>query len=84
MIDFLYFYCRQDDASALDLPTLRAWNLIFRVFFAEYLGLRPESSKRDEPSPSRDYAPPVKKSDGELVRSLFCSVQYIVDVGLSQ
>ncbi|KAI0269018.1 peptidase family M28-domain-containing protein [Russula aff. rugulosa BPL654] len=31
-----------DDATALDLPTLRAWNLIFRVFFAEYLGLRPD------------------------------------------
>ncbi|KAH8998330.1 peptidase family M28-domain-containing protein [Lactarius hatsudake] len=56
----------QDDATVLDLPTLRAWNLIFRVFFAEYLGLRPESSKRDEPSPSKRHAPPVKKSDSEL------------------
>ncbi|KAH9173537.1 hypothetical protein EDB89DRAFT_1884969 [Lactarius sanguifluus] len=56
-----------DDATVLDLPTLRAWNLIFRVFFAEYLGLRPESSKRDEPSPSKRHAPPVKKSDSELL-----------------
>ncbi|KAI9452159.1 glutaminyl-peptide cyclotransferase-like protein [Russula earlei] len=37
-----------DNATALDLPTLRAWNLIFRVFFAEYLGLHPEPSKRRE------------------------------------
>ncbi|KZO90513.1 hypothetical protein CALVIDRAFT_464535, partial [Calocera viscosa TUFC12733] len=28
-----------DDASALDLPTLKRWNLIFRLFTAEYLGL---------------------------------------------
>ncbi|KAF8491032.1 glutaminyl-peptide cyclotransferase-like protein [Russula emetica] len=50
-----------DDATALDLPTLRAWNLILRVFFAEYLGLRPEpSSKRGEPSsPTHPSAPGV-------------------------
>ncbi|KAI0253584.1 hypothetical protein BJV78DRAFT_1122938 [Lactifluus subvellereus] len=58
-----------DDATALDLPTLRAWNLIFRVFFAEYLGLRPEQSKHDEPSLSTRHPPPVRKSDSELVRS---------------
>ncbi|KAH9980899.1 hypothetical protein BGW80DRAFT_1267096 [Lactifluus volemus] len=50
-----------DDATALDLPTLRAWNLIFRVFFAEYLGLRPELSTRDEPSTSTPYPPPSAK-----------------------
>jgi hypothetical protein len=61
----------QDDATALDMPTLRAWNLIFRVFFAEYLGLRPESSKRDEPSPAANFPPAVRKSDSELVR-FFC------------
>ncbi|KZV96162.1 hypothetical protein EXIGLDRAFT_671319 [Exidia glandulosa HHB12029] len=32
----------RDDASALDLPTMRRWNLILRVFFSEYLGLRPD------------------------------------------
>ena len=48
---------------------MRAWNLIFRVFFAEYLGLHPESSKRDEPSPATPHPPAVKKSDWELVRS---------------
>ncbi|KAH8826924.1 glutaminyl-peptide cyclotransferase-like protein [Flagelloscypha sp. PMI_526] len=32
----------QDDASALDIPTMRRWNLILRLFFAEYLKLRPE------------------------------------------
>jgi len=52
--------------TVLDLPILRAWNLIFRIFFAEYLGLRPDSSERDEPSPSRHHAPPVRKSDWDL------------------
>ena len=61
----------QDDATALDLPTLRAWNLILRVFFAEYLGLRPDLSKREEPSPSTHYPAPVRKSDSELVRCSF-------------
>ncbi|KAH9989049.1 hypothetical protein BJV74DRAFT_773237 [Russula compacta] len=60
-----------DDATVLDLPTLRAWNLILRVFFAEYLGLRPELSKREEPSPSTHYPAPVRKSDSELVRCSF-------------
>jgi len=31
-----------DDASALDLPSMRRWNLILRVFLSEYLNLRPE------------------------------------------
>jgi glutaminyl-peptide cyclotransferase len=34
----------QDDASALHLPTLRRWNLVLRVFFVQYLGLRPEDA----------------------------------------
>jgi glutaminyl-peptide cyclotransferase len=56
---------------ALDISTLHAWDLILRVFFAEYLGLRPEpSSKRGEPSsPTHPFAP-VRKSDTELVRFL--------------
>ncbi|EJU05176.1 hypothetical protein DACRYDRAFT_74322 [Dacryopinax primogenitus] len=38
-----------DDASALDLPTLKRWNLIFRVFTAEYLGLAiPEQGRHEE------------------------------------
>lgn len=28
-----------DDASALDVPTMRRWNLILRIFMCEYLGL---------------------------------------------
>ena len=32
----------QDDATALDIPTMRRWNLILRVFMSEYLGLRPD------------------------------------------
>ena len=35
----------QDDASALDIPTMRRWNLILRVFMCEYLNLRPEGSQ---------------------------------------
>ncbi|KAI0040140.1 glutaminyl-peptide cyclotransferase-like protein [Auriscalpium vulgare] len=58
-----------DDASALDLPTLRRWNLIMRIFFSEYLGLRPdENDKRAnylEPTPSTP-PPLVRKSDVEL------------------
>ena len=33
----------KDDASALDIPTMRRWNIIMRVFMAEYLHLRPEN-----------------------------------------
>ena len=29
----------KDDAAALDLPTIRRWNLILRVFVSEYLNL---------------------------------------------
>ncbi|BGP53912.1 hypothetical protein JCM8202_006105 [Rhodotorula sphaerocarpa] len=32
----------RDDATALDLPTLKAWSLIVRLTVAEYLGLDPE------------------------------------------
>lgn len=32
----------QDDASALDLPTLRRWNIMLRVFISEYLNLKPK------------------------------------------
>jgi hypothetical protein len=66
----------QDDATALDLPTLRAWNLILRAFFAEYLGLRPELLRRSEPSSPTYPSPPVRKSDYELVRHLFVFLLY--------
>lgn len=29
----------QDDATILDLPTLRKWNAVMRIFVVEYLGL---------------------------------------------
>ncbi|EPS96822.1 hypothetical protein FOMPIDRAFT_1052943 [Fomitopsis schrenkii] len=32
----------KDDATALDIPTMRRWNLILRVLLSEYLGLRPD------------------------------------------
>lgn len=34
----------QDDAAALDLPTIKAWALILRLTVAEYLGLDPNAS----------------------------------------
>lgn len=40
----------QDDASALDIPTMRRWNLILRVFMSEYLNLRPDLDIKE-----RDY-----------------------------
>lgn len=39
-------FCSQDDASALDVPTMRRWNLILRVFMCEYLGLSPIPTTR--------------------------------------
>ncbi|KZS90021.1 hypothetical protein SISNIDRAFT_488870 [Sistotremastrum niveocremeum HHB9708] len=49
-----------DDASALDMPTMKKWNLLFRTLVAEYLGLQPGS--RVEPR---------SHSSSELVRSVF-------------
>ncbi|KAH9852670.1 hypothetical protein C2E23DRAFT_824797 [Lenzites betulinus] len=51
----------QDDASALDISTMRRWNLILRVFMAEYLSLKPSTS-RD----ARDEAPRIARSAAEL------------------
>lgn len=34
-----------DDASCLDLPTIQAWAMIFRVLTAEYLALLPGSDE---------------------------------------
>ncbi len=45
----------QDDASALDLGTVKGWALIVRVAVAEYLGLDPELNAR------------ARRSVGELV-----------------
>ena len=39
----LFVFAFQDDASALDIPTMKRWNLIFRVFTAEYLRLSPST-----------------------------------------
>jgi hypothetical protein len=38
----------QDDATALDLSTMRQWNLIMRVFLAGYLNLMPEPLTQGE------------------------------------
>ncbi|OJA13886.1 hypothetical protein AZE42_05399 [Rhizopogon vesiculosus] len=53
----------RDDASALDLLTMRRWNLILRVFMSEYLNLRPEISQ-----PSSRVHDRVQRSASELVR----------------
>ncbi|KAG8862214.1 hypothetical protein FRC20_011301 [Serendipita sp. 405] len=44
----------QDDASALDIPTMKRWNLIFRVFAAEYLRLNPSKQKAAKRSIKED------------------------------
>ncbi|KAI0636633.1 hypothetical protein C8Q77DRAFT_1093802 [Trametes polyzona] len=51
----------QDDASALDIPTMRRWNLILRVFMAEYLNLKPATAARD------DDAHRIQRSAAELL-----------------
>ncbi|THU88592.1 hypothetical protein K435DRAFT_761703 [Dendrothele bispora CBS 962.96] len=33
----------KDDASALDIPTMRRWNILLRVFMSEYLNLQPQA-----------------------------------------
>ncbi|KAF7295447.1 Peptide hydrolase [Mycena indigotica] len=38
----------RDDASALHMPTLRRWNILMRVFMAEYLNLKPAEKKSRE------------------------------------
>lgn len=64
----------QDDATALDLPTLRRWNLILRVFFCEYLGLDPldasptkARSESQSESATASGESTVRRSDSELV-----------------
>ncbi|KAJ7709474.1 hypothetical protein B0H17DRAFT_227418 [Mycena rosella] len=46
----------RDDASALHMPTMRRWNILFRVFMAEYLNLRPDEKKARESSTVVDRA----------------------------
>jgi hypothetical protein len=44
-----------DDASALDQATMNRWNVLMRIFVAEYLGLKPvETEAREGQDPSRD------------------------------
>ncbi|PRQ73924.1 hypothetical protein AAT19DRAFT_15491 [Rhodotorula toruloides] len=47
----------KDDASALDLPTIKAWALILRLTVAEYLGLDPTGRLQNAN---------VKRNKGEL------------------
>jgi len=51
-----------DDASALDLPTLRRWNLMLRVFMSEYLHLQPRDFVSRFESSER-----VQRSESELL-----------------
>ncbi|KAF8326010.1 uncharacterized protein EI90DRAFT_2999506 [Cantharellus anzutake] len=56
----------KDDASALHVPTMRKWNLVFRVFVAEYLGLHPDTARRFGPLRKEDL---VRNPCGILVLS---------------
>ncbi|EIW66632.1 hypothetical protein TREMEDRAFT_45746 [Tremella mesenterica DSM 1558] len=51
-----------DDASALSLPAMRRWNLILRVFTAEYLGLIPTTNTQSH----RNDHDPYSRSVDEL------------------
>ncbi|KIK93671.1 hypothetical protein PAXRUDRAFT_144569 [Paxillus rubicundulus Ve08.2h10] len=56
----------RDDATALDIPTMRRWNLILRVFMTEYLGLQPE------PAHLASIHDHIRRSENELVRVPSC------------
>ncbi|KAH8107941.1 hypothetical protein BXZ70DRAFT_884538 [Cristinia sonorae] len=53
----------EDDATALDIPTMRRWNLILRVLMSEYLGLRPNDGSHS----SRTSDSYVERDTTELV-----------------
>lgn len=65
----LFSPINQDDASALDLSTMRRWNLILRVFMSEYLNLQPQHAKRQASTSTSpdESACKVQRSNGELV-----------------
>jgi len=67
----------RDDASALDLPTMRRWNLILRVFMSEYLGLRPHLATHH--TVTRDITSPVQRSDVELKGPIYPYIVAMVD-----
>ena len=60
----------QDNADALDLPTVKAWSLIVRLAVAEYLGLDPSA-----PIPNLNTPTEVKRDPRDLVR-LFRALGY--------
>lgn len=68
-----FILCNQDDASALDLLTLKKWSLIFRVFIAEYLHLEPNTNA----SSSRDPADLVRSTKSRETQPL---ITYLVAV----
>ncbi|KAJ7578478.1 glutaminyl-peptide cyclotransferase-like protein [Mycena floridula] len=60
----------RDDASALDLPTMRRWNLILRVFMSEYLNLRPSESVTRSGGDSEEGSDLKRMMDGIITTSL--------------
>lgn len=58
----------RDDASALDVLTMRRWNMILRVFMSEYLNLRPEIS---QPLLKHDH---LQRSASELPSDLVLEI----------
>ncbi|KAH6918334.1 glutaminyl-peptide cyclotransferase-like protein [Coprinopsis sp. MPI-PUGE-AT-0042] len=70
----------KDDASALDIPTMRRWNLILRVFLAEYLSLKP-SKLKSRSLEDREEARHVAKSVTELVSASSLTSSSLVNAG---
>lgn len=67
----------QDDASALDVPTMRRWNLILRIFMCEYLDLGPVIA----PNSNHDR---IHRSTSELHVSDALTFSWVTESGASQ
>ncbi|CDZ98012.1 Glutaminyl cyclase [Phaffia rhodozyma] len=52
-----------DDATALHIPTMKRWDLVLRVFVAEYLGLQPDSRSATVTGSSRTTSSREKKPE---------------------
>ena len=57
----------QDDVTALDLPTIKAWALIVRLAVAEYLGLGPAPTSAYNNEDNDKYTGRRMRSVSELV-----------------
>lgn len=62
-INTIFFWIVQDDATALDLDTMKRWNMLMRIFMSEYLGLQPEAEQKSRT---------LERDNGDLVRTTQC------------